>query len=133
MCLHAQGEESFVFSFVYVCLLLLYFCYILIFVSMQCLEAITEVVWLLPFTRQMAKDKSGRRFWCEKGLVALEHGENHALRKLFFSPGECKTSELRVRSFHFIWLEDCFFPAPQTYPRAQQHQELCVLARLTPV
>lgn len=43
MCLHAQGEESFVFSFVYVCLLLPYFCYILIFVSMQCLEAITEV------------------------------------------------------------------------------------------
>lgn len=68
MCVHAQGEESFVFSFVYVCLLLLYFCYILIFVSMQCLEFITEVFWLLPFAR-WPRTSLGGDFGVRKGWL----------------------------------------------------------------
>lgn len=47
--------------------------------------------------------------WCEKGLIALEHGKHHAVRRLFFPLCEYNESALNVRrygkgrSFYSIW------------------------------
>lgn len=72
------------------------FCHLLNFGLVQCFETGGLVASLRKTDLQ---ERASGGLWCEKGLVALEHGKDHAVGRLFFLLWEYHESELNVRRY----------------------------------